>query len=190
MVATAAVPNKAMTIMYALGWTQHSQGSQMIRTAAIVQLLLGNVGIAGGGMNALRGHSNIQGLTDLGLHARDVVLQHGDKPELYHGLPSDPKISPWMSLWKGAAKPLALAAIGRRGGGGLLPVQQDRSAGVLETNPLLEEKPELVHLDPYGKGWLARLRLRNFQANLPQLVQGAQVARAMGRHAESVKDLS
>jgi formate dehydrogenase major subunit len=61
------VPDKAMTIMYALGWTQHSVGSQMIRTAAIVQLLLGNIGIAGGGMNALRGHSNIQGLTDLGL---------------------------------------------------------------------------------------------------------------------------
>ena len=56
-----------MTIMYALGWTQHSIGSQMIRTGAMVQLLLGNIGIAGGGMNALRGHSNIQGLTDLGL---------------------------------------------------------------------------------------------------------------------------
>ena len=58
---------RAMTIMYALGWTQHSQGTQMIRTGAMVQLLLGNMGIAGGGMNALRGHSNIQGLTDLGL---------------------------------------------------------------------------------------------------------------------------
>ena len=67
MVSTTAVPGKAMTIMYALGWTQHSQGSQMIRTGAILQLLLGNIGIAGGGMNALRGHSNIQGLTDLGL---------------------------------------------------------------------------------------------------------------------------
>ena len=53
--------------MYALGWTQHSLGSQMIRTAAMMQLLLGNVGVAGGGVNALRGHSNIQGLTDLGL---------------------------------------------------------------------------------------------------------------------------
>jgi len=67
MIATTAAPNKAMTIMYALGWTQHTTGSQMIRTAAIMQLLLGNIGIAGGGMNALRGHSNIQGLTDLGL---------------------------------------------------------------------------------------------------------------------------
>jgi formate dehydrogenase major subunit len=67
MLATTAVPGRAGTILYALGWTQHSVGSQMIRTAAMVQLLLGNIGIAGGGMNALRGHSNIQGLTDLGL---------------------------------------------------------------------------------------------------------------------------
>jgi formate dehydrogenase major subunit len=67
MIAETAAPDKTMTILYALGWTQHSQGSQMIRCAAMVQLLLGNVGMPGGGMNALRGHSNIQGLTDLGL---------------------------------------------------------------------------------------------------------------------------
>ena len=67
MIADTSAPAKTMTILYALGWTQHSQGSQMIRTAAMVQLLLGNVGMPGGGMNALRGHSNIQGLTDLGL---------------------------------------------------------------------------------------------------------------------------
>jgi len=67
MIAECSVPNRVMTIMYALGWTQHSVGSQMIRTAAMVQLLLGNAGMPGGGMNALRGHSNIQGLTDLGL---------------------------------------------------------------------------------------------------------------------------
>ncbi|HUK91880.1 MAG TPA: molybdopterin-dependent oxidoreductase, partial [Blastocatellia bacterium] len=56
---------KAGTIIYAVGWTQHSSGTQTIRTAAMVQLLLGNVGRAGGGVNALRGHSNIQGATDL-----------------------------------------------------------------------------------------------------------------------------
>lgn len=67
MIASTAAPERTLTIMYALGWTQHSQGSQMIRTAALVQLLLGNIGMPGGGMNALRGHSNIQGLTDLGL---------------------------------------------------------------------------------------------------------------------------
>lgn len=56
---------KAATIIYAVGWTHHSFGSQIIRTAAILQLLLGNVGRAGGGVNALRGHSNIQGATDM-----------------------------------------------------------------------------------------------------------------------------
>jgi formate dehydrogenase major subunit len=67
MIAECSARDRVMTILYALGWTQHSQGSQMIRAAAMVQLLLGNVGMPGGGMNALRGHSNIQGLTDLGL---------------------------------------------------------------------------------------------------------------------------
>jgi formate dehydrogenase major subunit len=66
-IASTAVPGRAMTIMYALGWTQHSIGAQILRCAAMVQLLCGNIGVAGGGMNALRGHSNIQGLTDLGL---------------------------------------------------------------------------------------------------------------------------
>jgi formate dehydrogenase major subunit len=67
LIATTALPDKAMTSLFALGWTQHSIGSQNIRTMAMVQLLLGNIGVAGGGMNALRGHSNIQGLTDVGL---------------------------------------------------------------------------------------------------------------------------
>src|SRR5271156_888793 len=53
------------TIIYAVGWTQHSFGTQIIRTACMLQLLLGNVGRAGGGVNALRGHSNIQGATDM-----------------------------------------------------------------------------------------------------------------------------
>ena len=67
MIAETAVPNKTLTVLYALGWTQHSKGSQIIRTTCMMQLLLGNIGMAGGGVNALRGHSNIQGLTDLGL---------------------------------------------------------------------------------------------------------------------------
>ena len=56
---------KVATIIYAVGWTQHSFGTQIIRTAAMLQLLMGNIGRAGGGVNALRGHSNIQGATDL-----------------------------------------------------------------------------------------------------------------------------
>jgi formate dehydrogenase major subunit len=56
--------SKAGTIMYAMGWTQHTVGVQNIRTMAIIQLLLGNMGVAGGGVNALRGESNVQGSTD------------------------------------------------------------------------------------------------------------------------------
>jgi formate dehydrogenase major subunit len=56
--------DKSGTIMYAMGWTQHTTGVQNIRAMAIIQLLLGNMGVAGGGVNALRGESNVQGSTD------------------------------------------------------------------------------------------------------------------------------
>jgi formate dehydrogenase major subunit len=64
MLGTTCTPDKVMTILYALGWTQHSKGSENIRTMAMIQLLLGNMGRAGGGVNALRGHANVQGITD------------------------------------------------------------------------------------------------------------------------------
>ncbi|RUT66624.1 formate dehydrogenase-N subunit alpha [Morganella morganii] len=67
ILASTSPANRAATFLYALGWTQHTVGAQNIRTMAMIQLLLGNMGVAGGGVNALRGHSNIQGLTDLGL---------------------------------------------------------------------------------------------------------------------------
>jgi len=54
----------AATIMYAMGWTQHTVGTQIIRNMAMIQLLLGNIGVSGGGVNALRGESNVQGSTD------------------------------------------------------------------------------------------------------------------------------
>ncbi|HXJ82559.1 MAG TPA: hypothetical protein VMS64_28215, partial [Candidatus Methylomirabilis sp.] len=57
-------PDKVMTIVYAVGLTQHTTGGQLIRSAALLQLLLGNMGRPGGGMNAERGHANIQGNTD------------------------------------------------------------------------------------------------------------------------------
>ena len=62
--ASTGVPDKAGTECYALGWTHHTTGSQNIRTMSIIQLLLGNMGIAGGGINALRGEPNVQGSTD------------------------------------------------------------------------------------------------------------------------------
>lgn len=67
-------PDKAGTILYAMGITQSTHGVQNVRATAMLQLLLGNIGIAGGGVNAMRGESNVQGSTDYGL--------------LYHALPS------------------------------------------------------------------------------------------------------
>jgi formate dehydrogenase major subunit len=62
--SSTGTPDKAGTILYAMGWTQHTVGVQNIRTMCMIQLLLGNMGIAGGGVNALRGESNVQGSTD------------------------------------------------------------------------------------------------------------------------------
>lgn len=60
-------PDKVGTIMYAMGATQHTTGSENIRSFAIIQLLLGNIGLPGGGINAMRGEANVQGSTDFGL---------------------------------------------------------------------------------------------------------------------------
>ncbi len=57
--------DRTTAFAYAVGWTQHSVGVQYIRTAAILQLLLGNIGRPGGGILALRGHASIQGSTDI-----------------------------------------------------------------------------------------------------------------------------
>ena len=64
MYSSTGVKDKAGTIMYALGQTQHTTGVQNIRTFCMMQLLLGNIGICGGGVNALRGEPNVQGSTD------------------------------------------------------------------------------------------------------------------------------
>jgi formate dehydrogenase major subunit len=79
-------PDKSGTILYALGWTQHTVGVQNIRASTLIQLLLGNIGVAGGGINALRGEPNVQGSTDHAL--------------LYDNIPgynATPK-APWQTL--------------------------------------------------------------------------------------------
>jgi formate dehydrogenase major subunit len=65
--SSTGVRDRAGTIMYALGQTQHTTAVQQIRAMTIVQLLLGNIGICGGGVNALRGEPNVQGSTDFAL---------------------------------------------------------------------------------------------------------------------------
>ncbi|WP_326696072.1 molybdopterin-dependent oxidoreductase [Streptomyces sp. NBC_01754] len=58
-------PDRTSAFAYAVGWTQHSTGSQCIRAASVLQLLLGNIGRPGGGIQALRGHASIQGSSDI-----------------------------------------------------------------------------------------------------------------------------
>jgi formate dehydrogenase major subunit len=89
-IASTAPAARTMTSLYALGWTQHSVGSQNIRAMAMIQLLLGNIGMPGGGVNALRGHSNIQGLTDLGL------LSHQLPGYLTMPLEGDPDLASYL----------------------------------------------------------------------------------------------
>ena len=82
--AATGKTGKSGTIMYAMGTTQHTYGTQNIRSYAILQLLLGNIGILGGGINALRGESNVQGSTDMCLLAHILpgylsMVQNKDK---------------------------------------------------------------------------------------------------------------
>jgi formate dehydrogenase major subunit len=87
---------RTTAVVYAVGWTQHSVGVQYIRTAAIIQLLLGNMGRPGGGIMAMRGHASIQGSTDI--------------PTLFNILPGylqmpnasrHPDLSSWISSLRG-----------------------------------------------------------------------------------------
>ncbi len=83
LLGSCANPHRVATVLYALGWCHHSVGSQNVRIGAMVQLLMGNIGAAGGGTQALRGHSNVQGLTDLGLLSNQLPG--------YLTLPNDPE---------------------------------------------------------------------------------------------------
>lgn len=91
MIGQTSARDKVMTSLYALGWTQHSKGAQNIRGMAMLQLILGNIGLPGGGVNALRGHSNIQGLTDIGL------LSHTTPGYMNLAKDSEPDFATYMS---------------------------------------------------------------------------------------------
>ena len=114
--AETGKPGKAGTIMYAMGTTQHTNGTQMIRSYAILQLLMGNIGVAGGGINALRGESNVQGSTDMCLLAHilpgylkqpinkdQTLAEHNER--VLNGLTNnDPKSANW---WQNYPKYIA-----------------------------------------------------------------------------------
>jgi formate dehydrogenase major subunit len=115
----ASGPEKTGAICYAVGWTQHSTGVQIIRAAAILQQLLGNIGRPGGGILALRGHASIQGSTDIptlydimpgylpmpnfesGTHTlADYIGQNGTKTGWWHN--TDKYIISLLKAWYGS----------------------------------------------------------------------------------------
>jgi formate dehydrogenase major subunit len=116
----ASGPEKTGAICYAVGWTQHSTGVQIIRAASILQQLLGNIGRPGGGIMALRGHASIQGSTDIptlydimpgylpmpnsesGTHTlQDYIEQNGTKTGWWHNV--DKYIVSLLKAWYGHA---------------------------------------------------------------------------------------
>jgi formate dehydrogenase major subunit len=91
---------KTGAICYAVGWTQHSSGVQIIRAAAILQLLLGNIGRPGGGIMALRGHASIQGSTDIPT-LYDILP--GYLPMPMHSADDDTNLAAWIKTHKSPA---------------------------------------------------------------------------------------
>jgi formate dehydrogenase major subunit len=111
LISSCADPKRVMSVLYALGWCHHSVGSQNVRIGAMVQLLSGNIGEAGGGTQALRGHSNVQGLTDLGLLSNQLpgYLTLPNEPEQdYEGFITARTRKPLrknqMSYWQNYSK--------------------------------------------------------------------------------------
>lgn len=106
--AESGAPDKAGTILYAMGTTQHTYGTQNVRSYSILQTLLGNMGVAGGGINALRGESNVQGSTDMALlfhilpgylatpETKDTTVDEYAK-RYYEGKNTNPKSADWWS---------------------------------------------------------------------------------------------
>ena len=113
--------------MYSVGWTQHTVGAQYIRTASILQLLLGNMGRPGGGILALRGHASIQGSTDIptlfnllpGYLAMPHAQQHESLEDYCRAEPASPAsgatcrsymVSLLKAWWGDAAQPRTTSA--------------------------------------------------------------------------------
>ena len=79
-VAEKMAKNKPSTIVWAMGQTQHTNGNAIVRASCILQLALGNVGVAGGGCNIYRGHDNVQGATDVGPNPDSLPGYYGIAP--------------------------------------------------------------------------------------------------------------
>jgi formate dehydrogenase major subunit len=105
LVCSTAQAGKSAVFAYAMGWTQHSKGVQNIRTSTLLQMLLGNVGVPGGGIAALRGHANVQGATDLAVLYHDLPGYLGQPAEAHKDLKTFlDKTTPKKSYWENKPK--------------------------------------------------------------------------------------
>ncbi|MDF2629037.1 MAG: formate dehydrogenase alpha subunit [Symbiobacteriaceae bacterium] len=86
IVTSTGQAGKSAVFAYAMGWTQHTKGVQNIRCSTLLQMLLGNVGVPGGGIAALRGHANVQGATDLAVLYHDLPGYLGQPTEAHKTL--------------------------------------------------------------------------------------------------------
>ncbi len=89
-VAETMAKNRPSTIVWCMGQTQHTIGNAMVRASCILQLALGNIGVAGGGANIFRGHDNVQGATDLGPNPDSLPAYYGLAPGAY---------AHWARVW-------------------------------------------------------------------------------------------
>src|SRR5262245_25145160 len=104
-IAETMAKNRPGTILYALGMTQHTTGVQGIRAFTILQLLLGNVGKPGGGVNALRGEPNVQGACDMG------VLNNYTPGYLDYPVNAEPTLDEWSKKHGTARRPLLVSML-------------------------------------------------------------------------------
>src|SRR5436189_5052923 len=88
--ATLMAKNRPSTIVWCMGQTQHTIGNAIVRASCILQLALGNIGVAGGGANIFRGHDNVQGATDLGPNPDSLPAYYGIAPGAY---------AHWARVW-------------------------------------------------------------------------------------------
>ena len=104
-ITATGVAGKSATFVYAMGWTQHTKGVQNIRAAGLLQLLLGNIGVPGGGITALRGHANVQGATDLAVLYHDLPGYLGQPTEAHKDLADFlAKTTPKRNYWENKPK--------------------------------------------------------------------------------------
>jgi formate dehydrogenase major subunit len=89
-VAKTIADGRPGTVIWAMGGTQHSHGTGVVRTFCILQLVLGNMGRSGGGTNVFRGHDNVQGATDLGLTSDSLPGYYGVAPTAF---------AHWANVW-------------------------------------------------------------------------------------------